>query len=133
MSNTISSTLFLGNFLKKELVQIFSSFAAVDHKGHFRKILTWIFKFGWFSWYHSYHSWSFWYYFAGVLGTITFCNIWDIFAWKQGGGGGSQVKGVESKFDKHCFIHTIPGQLSVKKTGSNIFVDHKGHFRKMLT
>ena len=27
---------------------------------------------------------------------------------------GSQVKGVESKFDKYYFIHTIPGQLSVK-------------------
>ena len=28
---------------------------------------------------------------------------------------GSQVKGGESKFDKYYFIHTIPGQLSVKK------------------
>ena len=27
---------------------------------------------------------------------------------------GSQVKEVESKFDKYCFIHTIPGELSVK-------------------
>ena len=39
---------------KKNLVQIFSSFAALDHKGRFRKILTRIFKFGWFSWYHTY-------------------------------------------------------------------------------
>ena len=34
---------------------------------------------------------------------------------------GSQVKGVESKFDKYYFIHTVPGQLPVKKIGSNIF------------
>ena len=27
----------------------------------------------------------------------------------------SQVKRVESKFDKYYFIHTIPGQLPVKK------------------
>ena len=40
--------------VKKNFVQIFSSFAVIDHKGHFRKILTRIFKFGWFSWYHSY-------------------------------------------------------------------------------
>ena len=39
---------------KKILVQIFSGFAAIDDKGHFRKILTRIFKFGRFSWYHSY-------------------------------------------------------------------------------
>ena len=31
-----------------------SNFAAIDLKGHFRKNLTWIFKFGWFSWYHFY-------------------------------------------------------------------------------
>ena len=31
---------------KKLLFQIFSSFAATYHKGHFRKILTQIFKFG---------------------------------------------------------------------------------------
>ena len=34
---------------KKILVQIFSSFAAIDHKGHSTKILTLIFKLGWFS------------------------------------------------------------------------------------
>ena len=28
---------------------------------------------------------------------------------------GSQVKRVESKFDKYYFIHPIPGQLPVKK------------------
>ena len=28
---------------------------------------------------------------------------------------GSQVKGVESKFDKYYFIHLISGQLPVKK------------------
>ena len=28
---------------------------------------------------------------------------------------GSQVKGLESKFNKSYFIHTIPGQLPVKK------------------
>ena len=28
---------------------------------------------------------------------------------------GSHAKGKESKFDKHSFIHMIPGQLSVKK------------------
>ena len=38
---------------KKILVQIFSSFVAIDQKGHFRKILTWIFKFDWFFWCHS--------------------------------------------------------------------------------
>ena len=36
---------------KKNLIQIFSSFAAIDRKGHFRKILTRIFKFGSFYWY----------------------------------------------------------------------------------
>ena len=39
--------------------------------------------------------------------TITFYNIWDIFTRKQG--GVIQVKGVESKFQKYYFIHTIPG------------------------
>ena len=34
---------------------------------------------------------------------------------------GSQVKGVESKFDRYYFNHTVPGQLPVKKIGSNIF------------
>ena len=38
-----------------------------------------------------------------------------------GNRAGSQVKRVESKFDKYYFIDTIPGQLSVKKFGSNIF------------
>ena len=40
--------------VKKIFVQIFSSFAAVYHKGHFRKILTQIFKLSWFSWYDCY-------------------------------------------------------------------------------
>ena len=39
---------------KKILVQMFSSFATIDHKGYFRKILSRILKFGWSSWYHSY-------------------------------------------------------------------------------
>ena len=30
---------------------MFSSFATIDHMGHFRKILTQIFKSGWFSWF----------------------------------------------------------------------------------
>ena len=34
---------------------------------------------------------------------------------------GSQVKVVESKFDKYYFFHTVPGQLPVKEFGSNIF------------
>ena len=33
----------------------------------------------------------------------------------------SQVIGVESKFDKNYFIHTIPGQLPVEKIAANIF------------
>ena len=41
-------------FCQKILVPAFSSFAAVDHKEHFRKILTQIFKFGCVSWYHAY-------------------------------------------------------------------------------
>ena len=40
--------------VKKIVTPKFSSFAAKDHKGHFRKILTQIFKFGYFSWYHAY-------------------------------------------------------------------------------
>ena len=32
-----------------------------------------------------------------------------------GNRAGSQVKGVEARFDKFYFIHTIPGQLPVKK------------------
>ena len=43
----------LSTSCKKILVPAFSSFVAIDHKGHFRKILTWIFKFGCFSWYHA--------------------------------------------------------------------------------
>ena len=48
---------------------------------------------------------------------------------------GSQVKGVESKFDKYYFIHTVPGQLPVKKL-VQIFFNfaaryNKGHFRKL--
>ena len=39
---------------KKILFPTFSGFAAIDHKGHFTKILTGIFKFGCFSWYHAY-------------------------------------------------------------------------------
>ena len=49
------STLFLVNaLLKKKLITTFSSFAATDHKGHFRKVLTRILKFGCFSCYHAY-------------------------------------------------------------------------------
>ena len=40
--------------VKKNLVRIFSSFAAINHKRNFRKILTVFFKFGWFSWYNYY-------------------------------------------------------------------------------
>ena len=40
------------NFLKKILVPTLSSFAAVSHKGHFRKILIRIIKLCCFSWYH---------------------------------------------------------------------------------
>ena len=39
---------------KKNLVPSFSSFTIIHHKGHFRNILTWIFKFGCFPWYHNY-------------------------------------------------------------------------------
>ena len=50
----------------------------------------------------------------------------------------SQVKGLESKFGKSYFIHTIPGQLPVKKIliptfSSFAATDHKGDFRKVLT
>ena len=44
---------FLVNFLQRSLIRAFSSFVAIGHKGHFRKMLTWIFKFGFFSWYHA--------------------------------------------------------------------------------
>ena len=40
--------------VKKILIPTFSSFGATDHKGHFKKMLTRIFKFGCFSWYHAY-------------------------------------------------------------------------------
>ena len=45
---------FWSTSCKKIMAQISSNFAAIDLKGHFRKNLTWIFKFGWFSWYHFY-------------------------------------------------------------------------------
>ena len=38
-----------------------------------------------------------------------------------GNRAGSQVKGLESKFDKYYFIHTILGQLDVKKFGFKYF------------
>ena len=38
-----------------------------------------------------------------------------------GNRAGSQVKRVESKFDKYYFIDTIPGQLSVKKVWFKYF------------
>ena len=41
----------------------------------------------------------------------------------------SKVKWVGSKFDKYYFIHTIPGQLPVKKLWFKYAaIDHKGHF-----
>ena len=43
-----------GHLPVKKLVQIFSSVGVIYHKGHFRKILTGIFKFGWFFWYNFY-------------------------------------------------------------------------------
>ena len=50
----------------------------------------------------------------------------------------SQVKEVESKFDKYHFIHTIPGEISVKKILVQMFpsfvgIDHTGRFRENLT
>ena len=51
----ISSIQFLSTSCKNILVPTFSSFkSAIDHKGHFRKSLTQIFKFSCFSWYHVY-------------------------------------------------------------------------------
>ena len=48
--------------------------------------------------------------------------IFAIFAiFLPGNRAESQVKGRESKFDKYSFIHTIPGQLPIKKIGSSIF------------
>ena len=38
----------------------------------------------------------------------TFCNIWAIFARKNGGAG---IRGLGSKFDKTYFIHTIPVKI----------------------
>ena len=38
---------------KKYLVLTFSSFAAIDHNGRIRKMLTRIFEFGCFSWYRD--------------------------------------------------------------------------------
>ena len=47
----------------KKNILLFSSFAAADHKGHFRKVLTRILKFGCFSWYHTFifenNKWNF--------------------------------------------------------------------------
>ena len=43
---------------------------------------------------------------------ITFCNIWAILPENR---TQSQVKGLESKFDKYYFIHTIPDEVPVKK------------------
>ena len=43
---------------------------------------------------------------------ITFCNIWAILPENR---TQSQVKGLESKFDKSYFIHTIPNEVPVKK------------------
>ena len=50
----ILSTQFLSSSCKKILVPTFSNFGAIYHKGHFRKILTQIFKFTCFSSYNAY-------------------------------------------------------------------------------
>ena len=65
-------------------------------------------------------------------------TIYNILATLPGNREGSQVKGLESKFGKSYFIHTIPGQLPVKKIliptfSSFAATDHKGHFGKALT
>ena len=48
----------------------------------------------------------------------------------------SQDKGVELKFDKYYFIHTINDRLSVKKLvqifSSFAAIDYKGYFRKII-
>ena len=48
----------------------------------------------------------------------------------------SEDKGVELKFDKYSFIHTINDHLSVKKLvqifSSFAAIDHKGYFRKII-
>ena len=54
------------------------------------------------------------------LSSLTFPGkirlLFAIFAiFLPGNRAGSQVKGVESKFDKYYFIHTILGQIFVKK------------------
>ena len=41
-----------------------------------------------------------------------------------------QIKGLESKFDKAYFIHTISGQFPIKKIEA---IDLKENLRKMLT
>ena len=43
---------------------------------------------------------------------ITFCNIWAILPENR---KQSQIKGLESKFDKSYFIHTILDEVPVKK------------------
>ena len=69
-------------------------------------------------------------------------KIWLLFAifelFLPGNREWSQVKELESKFGKSYFIHTIPGQLPVKKfliptCSSFAAIDHKGHFKKILT
>ena len=40
--------------VKNNLILTFSIFAATNHKVHFRKVLTWILRFGCFSWCHTY-------------------------------------------------------------------------------
>ena len=54
LTKPILFTQFLSTSYKKYLVPTFFSFAAVDHKVHFRKFLTRIFRFDYFSWYHTY-------------------------------------------------------------------------------
>ena len=46
---------------------------------------------------------------------------------------GSQVKGAESKFDKCYFIHTIPGQLPVKKFCFKYFPVLRLHITKDIS
>ena len=45
---------FWSTSCKKIMITTFWSFPATDYKGHFRKFLTWILKFGFFSRYHAY-------------------------------------------------------------------------------
>ena len=61
-------------------------------------------------------SWRWWKYFSPFpfRGKIPLLSaIFEIFL--PGNRAGSQVKGLESKFDKYFFIHMIPGQLPIKK------------------